>query len=202
MEGIERIKNHILEEADKEVASLASETQAFVAKELNDAERQASELLGEAASRAEEDAGQLIRRGESLAEAEGRKRALVKRQRMVDQVIDRALEQLSNEPADVRVSRYLAWITLLDVESAVITLSESDLREIRDALLASLPPDRFTIDPLPGEFSGGIVVSHGRIRDNLSYDLVVRDHRADLARLALSHIEEVMPEVMCGDKEA
>ncbi len=38
------------------------------------------------------------------------------------------------------------------------------------------------------------MVEHGRVRDNLSYELIVRDHRAELARLVLSHLEEVMPE--------
>jgi len=36
-----------------------------------------------------------------------------------------------------------------------------------------------------GDFAGGIMVTHGRIRDNLTYDVVVRDYRAELARAAL-----------------
>lgn len=194
MEGIERIKDHIIRQADDEVEVLVSETQRFVANEVGDAERQVRLILEEATLRADMDARELVRRGESLAEAEGRKQGLVLKQQRVDRVIDRALDLLLNEPEDKRAARYASWVNALGLESGVITLSATDLSEIGEKLLELLPPDRFSINPVPGEFSGGIVVEHGRVRDNLSYELIVRDHRAELARLVLSHLEEVMPE--------
>ncbi len=194
MEGIERIKDHIIRQADDEVEVLVAETQRFVAKEVGDAERQVRLILEEATLRADMDAKELVRRGEGLAEAERRKQGLVLKQQRVDQVIDRALDLLLNEPPEERMARYASWVNGLGLESGVITLSATDLSEIGEKLLELLPPDRFSINPVPGEFSGGIVVEHGRVRDNLSYELIVRDHRAELARLVLSHLEEVMPE--------
>lgn len=194
MEGIERIKDHIIRQAEDEVEVLVSETQRFVAKEVGDAERQVRLILEEATLRADMDAKELVRRGEGLAEAERRKQGLVLKQQRVDQVIDRALDLLLNEPPEERMARYASWVNGLGLESGVITLSATDLSEIGEKLLELLPPDRFSINPVPGEFSGGIVVEHGRVRDNLSYELIVRDHRAELARLVLSHLEEVMPE--------
>lgn len=194
MEGIERIKDHIIRQADDEVEVLVSETQRFVAKEVGEAERQVRLILEEATLRADMDAKELVRRGEGLAEAERRKQGLVLKQQRVDQVIDRALDLLLNEPPEERMARYASWVNGLGLESGVITLSTTDLSEIGEKLLELLPPDRFSINPVPGEFSGGIVVEHGRVRDNLSYELIVRDHRAELARLVLSHLEEVMPE--------
>lgn len=194
MEGIERIKDHIIRQADDEVEVLVSETQRFVANEVGDAERQVRLILEEATLRADMDAKELVRRGEGLAEAERRKQGLVLKQQRVDQVIDRALDLLLNEPPEERMARYASWVNGLGLESGVITLSATDLSEIGEKLLELLPPDRFSINPVPGEFSGGIVVEHGRVRDNLSYELIVRDHRAELARLVLSHLEEVMPE--------
>lgn len=194
MEGIERIKDHIIRQAEDEVEVLVSETQRFVANEVGDAERQVRLILEEATLRADMDAKELVRRGEGLAEAERRKQGLVLKQQRVDQVIDRALDLLLNEPPEERMARYASWVNGLGLESGVITLSATDLSEIGEKLLELLPPDRFSINPVPGEFSGGIVVEHGRVRDNLSYELIVRDHRAELARLVLSHLEEVMPE--------
>jgi len=194
VEGIERIKDHIIRQADDEVEVLVAETQRFVAKEVGDAERQVRLILEEATLRADMDAKELVRRGEGLAEAERRKQGLVLKQQRVDQVIDRALDLLLNEPPEERMARYASWVNGLGLESGVITLSATDLSEIGEKLLELLPPDRFSINPVPGEFSGGIVVEHGRVRDNLSYELIVRDHRAELARLVLSHLEEVMPE--------
>lgn len=194
MEGIERIKDHIIRQAEDEVEVLVSETQRFVANEVGDAERQVRLILEEATLRADMDAKELVRRGEGLAEAERRKQGLVLKQQRVDQVIDRALDLLLNEPPEERMARYASWVNGLGLESGVITLSATDLSEIGEKLLELLPPDRFSINPVPGEFSGGIVVEHGRVRDNLSYELIVRDHRAELARLVLSHLEKIMPE--------
>lgn len=194
MEGIERIKDHIIRQAEDEVEVLVSETQRFVANEVGEAERQVRLILEEATLRADMDAKELVRRGEGLAEAERRKQGLVLKQQRVDQVIDRALDLLLNEPPEERMARYASWVNGLGLESGVITLSATDLSEIGEKLLELLPPDRFSINPVPGEFSGGIVVEHGRVRDNLSYELIVRDHRAELARLVLSHLEKIMPE--------
>lgn len=69
-------------------------------------------------------------------------------------------------------------------------MSETDRIELGDKLLAQLAPAAFSIDPEAGDFLGGVLVTHDRIRDNLTYDLTVRDHRPELARIALEHLEE------------
>ena len=76
------------------------------------------------------------------------------------------------------------------LEGGVITLSAAEQTELADDLLKVLPEGRFSIDETPGDFLGGVVITHGRIRDNLTYDLTVRDHRQELARIVLEHMEE------------
>ena len=198
MEGIDRIKAHIVAEADQAVEALAKESRAFLAQEVDQAKEEARALLADAALRADEEAKLLLKRGESVADAERRKRDLEQKQALADEIIDQALALLCQEEAADRVKRYVAWIQRLGLTGGQISLSARDQAEIGQALLQALPPDQFSIDEEPGDFSGGMVITHDRIRDNLTYDLAIRDHRSELARLALEFIEDKGSEETTG----
>lgn len=189
MEGIDRIKDHILAEADRAVEDLVRESRAFVSREISRAEEEAEAILAEAAARAEEEARLLLKRGESVADAERRKRDLEEKQALADEIIQQALDLLCREKAEDKVRRYTGWIERLDLSQAVISLAPGDLEELGPALLEALPPGRFSLDEKAGDFRGGLVISHDRIRDNLTYDLAIRDHRPQLARLAMAVLE-------------
>lgn len=190
MEGIDRIKDHILTEADAEVEAIVKETRDVIEREILTAEEERRKILIEAAERADLDAALLIKRGESVADAEKRKQELAQKQNLADAAVRLALDKLVREPAEQRVLRYAGWIRRLGLAGGVITLSETDRMELGDKLLAQLAPAAFSIDPEAGDFLGGVLVTHDRIRDNLTYDLTVRDHRPELARIALEHLEE------------
>lgn len=190
VEGIERIKNHILAEADRTVRAIEEESRQLVEKEMLECEGQCRKILAESKERADHDAELLVRRGESIADAERRKRDLAGKQEIVDDVIGRALSKLSIRPADERVARYAGWIRALKIDEGVITLSVDEKAELGDALLKALPDGQFSIAEEEGDFSGGLTVAHGRMQDNLTYDLVVRDHRPELARLAFDKLAQ------------
>ena len=104
MEGIDRIKAHIVAEADQAVEALAKESRAFLAQEVDQAKEEARALLADAALRADEEAKLLLKRGESVADAERRKRDLEQKQALADEIIDQALALLCQEEAADRVS--------------------------------------------------------------------------------------------------
>ncbi len=191
VEGIERIKNHILAEAARTVQSIEEELRQLVERETLECEKQCRIILAEAKERADHDAELLVKRGESIADAERRKRDLAGKQEIVDEVIARALRKLSQEPPETRIARYAGWIRALNIEGGVITLSAHEKTALGDALLRVLPGGEFSISEKEGDFSGGLMVAHGRIEDNLTYDLVVRDHRPELARLTFDKLEQL-----------
>lgn len=188
VEGIERIKNHILAEADRTVRSIEEESRQLVEKETLECERECQKILAEAKERADHDADLLVKRGESIADAERRKRDLAGKQEIVDEVIMRALDKLLQEPPEKRVARYADWIHALNIGEGVITLSANEKTALGGALLKALPGGRFSIAEEEGDFTGGLMVAHGRVQDNLTYDLAVRDHRPELARLAFDKL--------------
>ena len=134
MEGIERITNKILEDAKAEVRRIESETDDFVREQQESARSMRKRVLEDSRKKAEEDAEAMLRRAESLASSERRKRDLAANQKDVRRSIDLAVEKLLNASAEERVERYLSWIESHHISEGEITLSEGD-QELAETLL-------------------------------------------------------------------
>ncbi|NLC41102.1 MAG: hypothetical protein GX763_09335 [Clostridiaceae bacterium] len=188
MEGIERITNKILEDAKAEVSRIESETEDFMREQQESAKSMRKRVLEDSRKKAEEDAEAMLRRAESLASSERRKRDLAASQSDVRRSIDLAVEQLVNASAEERVGRYLSWIKSHKISEGEITLSERD-QELAEALLKELPQGKFTVSGSPGNMRGGFVVAHGNVEDNLTYDLIIHNYMPRLTQLAQDRIE-------------
>ncbi len=188
MEGIERITNKILEDAKAEVSRIESETEDFMREQQEGAKSMRERVLEDSRKKAKEDAEAMLRRAESLASSERRKRDLTASQSDVRRSIDLAVEQLANASAEERVKRYLRWIKSHKINEGEITLSERD-QELAEALLKELPQGKFTVSDNPGNMRGGFIVAHGNVEDNLTYDLVIHNYMPRLAQLAQDRIE-------------
>jgi len=193
VEGIERITNKILEDAKAEVSRIESETDDFVREQQESARSMRKRVLEDSRKKAEEDAEAMLRRAESLASSERRKRDLAANQKDVRRSIDLAVEKLLNASAEERVERYLSWIESHHISEGEITLSEGD-QELAETLLKRLPQGRFTVADSPGKMRGGFVVAHGNIEDNLTYDLIIHNYMPRLTQLAQDRIEAVRGE--------
>ena len=193
MEGIERITNKILEDAKAEASRMEAETDDFVREQQESARNMRERVLEDSRKKAEEDAQAMLRRAESLASSERRKRDLAASQSDVRRSIDLAVEKLLNASAEERIERYLSWIESHNINEGVITLSERD-QELADALLKELPQGKFTVSDIPGKMRGGFVVTHGNVEDNLTYDLIIHNYMPRLTQLAQDRIEEARGE--------
>ncbi len=196
MQGIERIKQHILANADATVKAIQEDAAALEKKTLAESEERCRKILQEAEENARRDAAMTVRRGESLADAEKRKNRLAHRQNIAESVISRALILLTEESEERRVERYASWVHALGVKEGVITLSERE-QHLKEPLADALGAGTFTFSKLGGNFSGGIMIQHGRVTDNLTYDLAVRDHRPELTR----HIFEMLGDDLLAEEE-
>ncbi len=190
MEGIERITNKILEDAKAEVSRIESETEEFVREQQESSEKMRERVLADSRKNAEDDAKALIQRAESLASSERRKRDLSAKQNDVRRTIDLAVQQLLEDPAEVRVERYVSWIEAHKIKEGVITLSLAD-QDLADSLLDKLPAGKFTVADTPGKMRGGIIVSHGKMEENLTYDLVIHNYLPRLSQLAQEQLEAI-----------
>lgn len=193
MEGIERITNKILEDAKAEVSRIESETENFVREQQESSESMRKRVLEDSRKKAEEDAEALLGRAESLASSERRKRDLAVNQSDVRRSIDLAVELLTEASAEERVERYLSWIKSHNISAGEIILSERD-QELAEALLAELPQGKFTVADTAGKMRGGIIVEHGRMEENLTYDLIIHNYMPRLTQLAKNQIDAAQSE--------
>ncbi len=198
MQGIERIKQHIIANADATVKAIQEDAASLEKKTLAESEERCRKILQDAEDNSRRDAAMTVRRGESLADAEKRKNRLAHRQKIADDVIFRALKLLNEEPEELRVKRYASWVHALGVSKGVITLAERE-QHLKAPLAAALGAGEFTFSKEDGSFSGGIMIHHGRITDNLTYDLVVRDHRPELTRLIFEILGDETSDEESGD---
>ena len=146
MEGIDRIKSHILEQAQEAARAIILEAVDFAGQETAKAEKTSQALLDEARQGADQEAALILKRAESMAAAQARKKGLEQKQAYASQILDRALELLQNKPEEEKVRLYVSWISGLGLDQGVITLGARDHEQIGEQLIAALPEGAFSLD--------------------------------------------------------
>ncbi|MDI9461806.1 MAG: hypothetical protein ACOX3P_00995 [Saccharofermentanales bacterium] len=188
MEGLDKIIARIIADARATAARIEAEAEEKATGMIAAAETTADEILENSRTRTKEDAANILARGESLVRSEHRKDNLQKRQLQVEDLIEAALDKLASDPAEEKVDRYLQMIKSRELTGGEIMLPEVD-QELGPSLLGQLG-DKFTLASAAGNFRAGLVVRQGRIEDNLTYDLAIRNSRAELAQLAAELLEK------------
>lgn len=188
MENLDKLLELIQSETSEQIDVLKADDERYRERLLEEAEAKRQSILAEAVEKAEKDAEQLIARASSMARADRRKADLAAKQENVARLIDLALTQLVSKSRDERITLYAGIIRNGAIEPGEIILGKND-QDIADALLTKLP-DGFTSTKEVGDFQGGFVVRRGAIEENYTYDLVVRNHRPELAQLAMSLIND------------
>ncbi len=185
MDGLERIQEQIELRGERRIQAIAKRADTYVAEQQELAAKERAAILSEAEESANKDAKALRQRALSLAETNQRKDVLRLRQELLDRLIDEALEELIAAPADEKIARYGAWLDARGIARGTIRLSQKDT-EMGPRLIKELKGD-FTLGE-PADIAGGLLVEQGRKIENLSYDLVLRQLRSDLASEAAAEL--------------
>ena len=107
---------------------------------------------------------------------------LESRQVLIEQTIATALENLCNLDETEKTMLYSRLLQSTDAHEGQITVNAKD-QPVMQALLPQLD-GKFELLTEPGSFSGGFTMRRGRIEDNLTFDLMVRNLRPQLVALA------------------
>lgn len=182
MDGIEAILEHILADAREKAAQIEAAA-SEQAEKIHDEANQACELiLKEAEQKAGNAASAVMNRASSQASLESRRVLLSVRQSLIDEVIQAATSQLGQLSEPEKKDLYIRMIQATGATGGVLTANAADQTLMQDVVLA-LGKD-WQLAKEPGPFSGGLVLSRGRIEENLTFDLLVRNLRPQLAALA------------------
>ncbi len=184
MDGLQAILERILEEGRQQADQILERTRERTESQWQTVRDQGRQMLEDAKIETSDASRGRLNRARSLASMESRKSDLQIRQDLIDQVIEQAVERLTGANEPERIARYIEMLKTLDDGrmTGTVCFSETD-QALAPQVLAPFG-GRFSIDEKAGSFSGGLILRRGLIEDNLTYDLTVRNHRAQLVRTA------------------
>ncbi len=182
MDGINAIVNHILSEASENGALHAAAAAEQVAVISQQADSSCAEITASTSAKAQAAADAIINRAVSQVELEKRRALLEARQALIDEAMTQALKQLAGLNAVEKASLYKKLLLSVNATDGRVTVNAAD-RTLMSDLLPEVS-SQLELTAETGEFSGGLLLSRGRIVDNLTFDLLVRNQRPQLAALA------------------
>ncbi|NLJ70372.1 MAG: hypothetical protein GX328_02755 [Clostridiaceae bacterium] len=164
----------ILQKADQDIARKRSEIEAEI-KKIN--------LLTDQEIASEQETIQI--RTDSLIETRLRQERLKHRQLLIEEVIDLTLNKFNSQSDQEKIKFYSDLIQTKNIKSGEISLNRAE-QSLLDPLLSKLGPE-FSAGEI-SDISGGMIVKHDRIEENLSLDLIIRDNRAKLSVIVANEL--------------
>ncbi len=163
----------ILDRAKEQAAQIAAETDREIASIKNSYEER---FKGEQP--------EIMRRREIVANLDVKKLNLGARQQLIEEVYEGALEKLSSVPSD----KYVAFIESMldkavkDGEEAVITVGKGEKHITPDWIKGynERHHANVVLSDVKASISGGFILSHDKVSDNASFEMLVRWLRDDL----------------------
>ena len=184
MNGIDKVAERIVSDAQQEASALKAETEAQASELKESADKHAAELrqalLAEGDAEAEKQYSLLI----AAAETDARKETLRVKQDLLSEAFDRAVLYLRNLDGE-RYVKLLASLAQKTSEtgSEEIILNSEDRDKYGEALMEALKSagSRLALSEETRPIIGGLILSQGRIEVNCALDTLAALHRSELA---------------------
>lgn len=192
MNGIDKIKQRITQEAQGEIAALEAQAKAQAAGISDQYAAQARALVEDTLQRGEAAAREREERLVSMAHMEARKARLAVKQELLEEAFRLALEALCSLPE----GEYTALLADLAARAArtgreTVLLSPKDRDRVGEAVVrqanARLDNGQLTLAQETRPIRGGLILSDGAVEVNGSFETILRLERpgmaADIARI-------------------
>jgi V/A-type H+-transporting ATPase subunit E len=189
MEGIERIKEKIMQEAREKEQQILNEARAEADQILKNSEQTAEEIKQQSLQKAKRQAEEEKRKILSMAELEERKGLLQAKQQIIDEVFDKARQELANLP----VEDYRQLIYKMLLESSItgdeeIIIDEKDKSRITPDLVEKVNKELKTkgksgnlkISAKTRPMIGGFILKAQDMEINSTFDSLIKLQREEL----------------------
>lgn len=182
--SIEKITSKILAQADELKAQVMAEAKEKSDGVLAEAKEKAEQLVADSQARGLEEKDKIISRRKSVADIDSRKVVLAKKQEIIAETFDKAVEAITGmEEAD--------YIGLLVKLGAVCGITEGQLifnekekaaigQKVADALNAAVPCGQFTVADETRNLRGGYMLKAGQTFINNTVEALVDENKAGL----------------------
>lgn len=181
MKGIERIKNKILKDARTQVEDIVKEAENKVGHTVEQASKEAVELKKKLMDKACEEAEEARKRMLAMAELDIRKEELAKKQKLIDQAFDKALEGLKG----LKGKEYKELVETMVKEAAPggdeeIVVSSQDKQLFESGLLKEINKKiglKLKLSDETRNIQGGFIIKSEGIEINNSFETLIRMER-------------------------
>ena len=189
MNGAEKIKERILEDARSLHDKILEEANAQARSIIAEAEKEAFQKLTLISEKAREEAGLIKQRYKAAESMEERKNMLKVRQECIDEAFDAALRKLSDMPDD-KYKRFIEGIILNTAknEDGFIVFNERDKKRLGEKFISEINQKlkvkgmsavlRMEKDSL--DASGGFILRYGELEINCTLEIILDMQRPNM----------------------
>lgn len=181
MEGMERIRESILEEAKEQAENVIKEAQLGAATIEEQAVKKAEENTRNRLLKAEDEAEEAQRRMLSMAELDLKKQALGVKQSLIDRAFDKALERLNSLPEEEYADMVVSALESADLKGGEeLIVPEKDRVKFREGLLKKVNEElgfELKLSEEVRAMQGGFIVKANGVEINNSFETLLRMER-------------------------
>ena len=181
MSGLDKILEHITEEAKNEAEKIISAAENEAEKLISGNKEETQRQVALINRQAELDAAAAAKRITSAAALKEKRMILQAKQQCIEDVFSETRKYIANmgdEEYFELLKRMLARYA--GKEKGVIALNEKDLKRLPADFKAETEKYNLTLSDIPAEIDGGFILSYGDIGENCSFDSLISDSREEL----------------------
>jgi len=181
MSRLDKIIDHITQEAREEADKILSSARNEAAKLISTGKRDADEKVKTIAKQSGLDVAAAVKRIQSASELQEKRIILQAKQEEIEKVFSKAVEELESlddekyfKVLEGMISRYSSG------EAGRICMSAKDIARMPDSFKKAAEKAHLSIDDTPANISGGFILSYGDIEENCSFDVLINTSKEEL----------------------
>ena len=181
MSGLDKILEHITQEADAQVKNILEGANKAAGKLLKSEKEETENIAAAIMKQSDHDVAVAAKRIQSAAELNEKRIILKAKQDRIEGVFRSALERLNSLDNDKysemickMVDRYASGA------KGEISFRKEDLKRLSAAAKENIAGHNLTISGKSGPAGGGFVLSYGDIEENCSFEVLIESSKEEL----------------------
>lgn len=182
--SIEKITSAIIDEAKAECEQILNAAQTRNRGVISQLEKRIKIETEVAVKDAQEEREKIISRRKSVAEIDGKKIILTKKQELINQCFDEAVAHIVSMDED----KYIEFLAAAGKSSGItegsLIFNDKDKasigQKVADALNKAVPGGNFSVSEETRKIKGGYMLQKGQVYINNSVEAMVEDRRREL----------------------
>ncbi|ETK00460.1 ATP synthase, subunit E [Eubacterium nodatum ATCC 33099] len=183
--GVEKITSRILFEAENIAENTISEAEKKCETILEEAKARGKEIVEAAEKDSKTEKKNILERGTSVADIDGRKLVLEQKQKYIKTCFDKAVEKIVSMDEDKYIKFLVDTVKDGNCRSGEVILNEKDLNSIGENLVKRLNEEigngDFKLSGNISKIKGGLLIKSGSVYMNGSVETVIDEKYSDLA---------------------